>query len=165
MVLSVRNQTRPLALGSWLASSGWSHVMDGRPHYGTDKGAYGQRLGAAALKQSSQSVLVFGVFASAFHEDPRYYVMGRRESFKKRALYSASRILITRKDSGQQSVNWAQICGMAGSTALTNAYYPDRDTGWGRSMSSFGMSFITGAASNELREFMGDAIRLIRRKK
>lgn len=165
MVFSVANLVRPTAPAGWLFSAGWTHLTDGTPHYGTDSAGFGERLGAAALKQSSQSVLIFGVFASVFHEDPRYYVMGNNQPFKKRLIYAASRVLLTKTDTGSESVNWAQISGIAGSTALTQLYYPDRDTGWERTVRSFGTSFLTGAASNEAREFFADAIRMIRRKK
>ncbi|MGO4211769.1 hypothetical protein AB4043_13210 [Terriglobus sp. YAF25] len=165
LILGIRSQTRPMSPVSWLVSAGLSHLRDGRPHYGTDSGAFGERLGAAALKQSTQSVLVLGVFAGAFHEDPRYYRQGRSHSFMKRAVYAASRVLITRTDSGQPSINWAQICGMAGSAAITNLYEPERDTGFTPTARSFGDSFVTGAASNELREFVADAIAMIRRKR
>lgn len=164
-IFSIRNQTRPMSPVNWIVSAGLSHLRDGRPHYGTDSGAFGERLGAAALKQSTQSVLVFGVFASAFHEDPRYYRLGSSHPFMKRAVYAASRILITRTDSGQPSINWARICGMAGSAAITNVYYPERDTGLNPTLRSYGDSFVTGAATNELREFMADAIAMIRRKR
>jgi len=165
LIFSIRNQTRPMSPVNWVVSAGLSHLRDGRPHYGTDSGAFGERLGAAALKQGTQSVLVFGVFASLFHEDPRYYRQGNSHPFMKRAVYAASRIVITRTDSGQPSINWARICGMAGSAAMTNLYYPDRDTGLNPTLRSYGDSFVTGAATNELREFMADAIAMIRRKR
>jgi len=164
-MLAFHNQTRPVSPVNWIVSAGLSHLRDGRPHYGTDSGAYGERLGAAALKQSTQAVLVLGVFAGAFHEDPRYYRRGNSHPFMKRAVYAASRVLITRTDSGQPSINWAQICGMAGSAGITNLYYPDRDTGLTPTLRSFGDSFVTGAASNELREFMADIVAKIRHKR
>ncbi|WP_263418988.1 hypothetical protein [Terriglobus albidus] len=165
LIFSIRNQTRPMSPVNWVLSAGLSHLRDGRPHYGTDSGAFGERLGAAALKQGTQSILVFGVFASLFHEDPRYYRQGKSYPFMKRAVYAASRIVITRTDAGQPSINWARICGMAGSAAITNLYYPERDTGLNPTLRSYGDSFVTGAATNELREFMADAIAMIRRKK
>lgn len=165
MVFSVRNRMRPLAFASTLFSASLNHLNDGRPHYGTDKAGFGERLGAATLKQTSQSIFSFGIYASLFHEDPRYYVMGRRQRIMKRVLYSASRVVLTRMDSGKQSINWANMAGMASATALTNAYYPHQDRGVERSFQSFGTSFATGALSNEIREFMGDAINFIRHKK
>ncbi|QEE28488.1 hypothetical protein FTW19_11045 [Terriglobus albidus] len=165
LIFSIHNQTRPMSPVNWVVSAGLSHLRDGRPHYGTDSGAFGERLGAAALKQGTQSILVFGVFASLFHEDPRYYRQGNSHPFMKRAVYAASRIVITRTDSGQPSINWARICGMAGSAAMTNLYYPERDTGLNPTLRSYGDSFVTGAATNELREFMADAIAMIRRKR
>ena len=165
LVLAFRNQTRPVSPVNWIVSAGLSHLRDGRPHYGTDSGAFGERIGAAALKQSTQAVLVLGVFAGAFHEDPRYYRRGPSHPFMKRAVYAASRVLITRTDAGQPSINWAQICGMAGSAGVTNLYYPERDTGLNPTLRSFGDSFVTGAASNELREFMADIVAKIRHKR
>ncbi len=113
------------ALG-WFAAAGWEHAWNDSPNYGTDSGAFGQRLGAAAVRGISEGVFSESFFAPVFHEDPRYYIMGPGHSFFKRAIYAGTRVLITRTDSGRTTPNFALIAGNAAGSALTVTYYPQR---------------------------------------
>lgn len=160
--LSIISRLTPQDVAATVYSAGYSHLRDSDPHYGTDKGAFGERLGALAIKQTTQSVSSYGVYAAAFHQDPRYYVMGPRESVTRRAVYSASRLLVARTDSGHDAVNWPKLAGIATATALTNLYYPQQDRGLGESLQSFGISLGTSVLTNELHEFVGDAVRMVR---
>ena len=148
---------------AWAA--GWSQWRNSRPHYGTDTEAFEKRLGALALKQTSQSFLTYGVYAAAFHDDPRYYVMGPTVKPMKRLIYSAERTIITQKDDGRPAINWPKLAGIASSTALTTAYYPTVDHGFGNESKAFAMSLATSILNDELHEFGGDVIRMIRRNK
>lgn len=165
MKLSVMNQLTVTTLAGNLFSAGISHWQDGRPHYGVDRGAFGQRLGATSLKGFTQSVFSYGIYAAAFHDDPRYYVMGPGHPLGKRAIYSASRMIITRKDDGSSAVNWSRLAGITSAAALANAYYPERDRSVGKTATSTLTSIATGAATNELNEFIGDVMAKIRHKK
>lgn len=165
MKLSVVNQFSLSSLAGNLLSAGYGQLADSRPHYGVDKGAFGQRLGAASLKGLSQSVFSYGIYASVFHDDPRYYVMGPSHPFGKRAVYSATRIVITRKDDGSSAVNWSRLAGIASAAALANAYYPERDRSVSKTATSTLTSIATGAATNELSEFLGDIMHKIHHKK
>lgn len=148
---------------TWAA--GWSQWRDSRPHYGRDGEAFEKRLGALALKQTSQSFFTYGVYAAAFHDDPRYYIMGPTMKPLHRALYAAERTIITQKDDGSQAINWPKLAGIASSTALTTAYYPTVDHGFGNESKAFAMSLATSILNDELHEFGGDLFHMIRRNK
>ena len=148
---------------AWAA--GWSQWRNSRPHYGTDTEAFEKRLGALALKQTSQSFFTYGVYAAAFHDDPRYYVMGPTEKPVKRLIWSAERTIFTQKDDGSPAINWPKLAGIATSTALTTAYYPAVDHGFGNESKAFAMSLATSILNDELHEFGGDVIHMIRRNK
>ena len=163
--MSLRSRVSYGAFGSALFGAGERHLFNSRPHYGTDSGAFGERLGAAELKQTTESFFSYGLFASAFHEDPHYYRMGPQTSYTRRGLYSASRVVLTRTDSGKTSINWAKLAGMASATALTYTYYPDRDRSVGESFAAYGSSLASSALTLELHEFMPDVIALIRHRK
>jgi hypothetical protein len=148
---------------AWAA--GWSQWRDSRPHYGTDSEAFEKRLGALALKQTSQSFFTYGVYAAAFHDDPRYYVMGPTMKPLKRLIYSAERTIVTQKDDGSPAFNWPKLAGIATSTALTTAYYPAVDHGFGNESKAFATSLATSILNDELHEFGGDLIHMIRHNK
>lgn len=161
MVLSLVGPATPMSMGSSLFSASINYWKNSDPHYGTNLPAFGERFGAAKLKQASESILSYGIYASLFHDDPRYYVMGRGEKVQKRVIYSATRVIITRKDDGSRAVNWSKLAGIASASALTNAYYPPPDRRVGRTVVSSVSSIATSAGINELHEFMGDAMRLV----
>jgi hypothetical protein len=164
--LSIRSATSLTAFGSALFGAGTRHLTDSRPHYGTDKAGFGERLGAASLKQASEEVLSYGVYASLFREDPHYYVLGQTCNcgIKDRAIYSATRVFITRTDAGGTSINWAKMAGVASSSALTLTYYPERDRDVADTLSGIGVSLGMSMVSNEMHEFIGDVMSKIRHK-
>ena len=143
-------------------SAGWSQMLNTSPNFGTDRGAFGERLGALALKQTTQSIFNYGIYASLFHDDPRYYVMGPQKSGGARALYSASRLVITQTDDGRAAINWPKFAGIVSAIALTNAYYPAQDHGFAHGATAFGVSLGSTILNNEFHEFIGDGLRLLR---
>jgi hypothetical protein len=146
-------------------SAGLSQWRDGRPHYGEDEGAFGERLGGLALKQTTQSIFSYGLYAAAFHDDPRYYIMGDGHKVTKRLIYSATRLVITKKDDGSSAINWPKFAGVVSAAALSNAYYPQRDRGPLNTTYSILSSFGTSVLNNEIHEFIGDAARIVHRRK
>ena len=64
--LAVRSRFTATSLASTLFSAGWSHIRDSDPHYGTDSGAFGERLGASALKDATQSIFTYGIVSVCF---------------------------------------------------------------------------------------------------
>ena len=163
--LSLRSSISAMSFGSAFISAGWSHLNNSRPHYGSDRAGFGERLGAAKLKASSESFFSYGLWASAFHEDPHYYVMGPSHSIAHRALYAATRVIITRKDSGGSSVNYAKLVGLASSNALVNAYYPETDRGFRPTITAYGTNLLTTAATAQIDEFLPQLIKAVRHKK
>lgn len=139
--------------------AGYSQLINGVPNYGTDRGAYGQRLGAAAIRDTSQDVLQSAVYSTLFHQDPRYYREGDGYSIPHRTLYALTRAVVTRGDNGHHQFNTSLLLGYATAAALTATYYPKSD----RNAHDVGVTFATsirGAALGfVLHEFMGDLLK------
>jgi hypothetical protein len=152
------------ATGS-LAAAGWAQLTDGSPNYGTDSGAFGQRLGASAMRGISDSLFSHSVFAPIFHEDPRYYVMGSDHPLLKRLVYAGTRVLITRTDSGHSTPNFAFIAGNAVGSALTVTYYPARNTTFSGVAGTFAGSVGGSALGFVVDEFTVDALVILHHKK
>ena len=94
-----------LRLTGWFSaffSSGWEQLRDSDPRYGVDSGAYGQRLGAAAIRDLSMRTFSDGVLPAILHEDPRYYRKADG-TIVHRGLYAASRVFVDQRDSGATS--------------------------------------------------------------
>jgi hypothetical protein len=154
----LRDSVSLFSAGGWLAAAGWEQITNGSPNYGTDSGAFGQRLGVAAVRGISETVLSESVFAPLFHEDPRYYVMGRRNNFFKRAIYAGTRALITRSDSGRTTPNFSLLAGNAAGSALTATYYPSQNTSFSEVAKTFGGSMGGSALGFVVNEFIVDAL-------
>ncbi|HWW98703.1 MAG TPA: hypothetical protein VNY74_13440 [Edaphobacter sp.] len=153
------------AATGWVVSAGYSQLTNGSPNYGTDKGAFGQRLGAAALRNVSEDILSDCLFAPVLHQDPRYYIMGRGHNFFKRAVYAATRTVISRTDSGRTTPNIALIAGDAAGAAITIPYYPAKNTTFSEVAETFGGSIGGSALGFVVTEFIGDALQYAHLKK
>jgi hypothetical protein len=156
MMIGLKRSFSPLAASGWLFSAGYGQ-LDGTPHYGSDRGAFGERLGAAALRDVSEAVLTDGVFAAAFHQDPRYYRLGDRRSIAARIGHAALQPLLTRTDTGHSALNVSLLAGTLSGSALTNAYYPKPDRSAGQTLETFGFSMEGSVVGNLIREFLPDA--------
>jgi hypothetical protein len=152
------NEARsPLALGAIAVNAGimreteLGHVTPGVQPSLT-------ALYEVALIQKESSAF-FGkyLYPSLLKQDPRYYP-STSGSFLGRATYAASRILITRSDSGDRTLNASYFLGALTSVAIATAYRPD----WARSPSAtfktFGSTIGSDVGINLLHEF-GPGIR------
>jgi hypothetical protein len=149
------------ALG-FTVSAGWSQLIDSQPHYGRNATAFGKREGAAALRNTLQTLATDAVFSPMFHDDPRYYAMGDGHPFFTRVAYAASRVLIVRSSySNQQRFNLPLLLGYAAAAGTNNAYYPDQDRGGKKTAQSFGTSLAGAALGFEASEFLHDALRMV----
>lgn len=67
--------------------------------------------------------------------------------------YAASRIVITRGDSGRTQFNTSEFAGNAVAVTPSNAYYPAADKALSATLSRWGMQLMWDALSNELKKF------------
>ena len=157
--LGVKSTFNLITIAGWFTSAGYNQWLNGSPNYGTDRGAFGQRLGAAALCNSSEDLLSYSVMAPLLHEDPRYYRMGPGHNFFTRLIYAGTRPVITRTMSGHSTPNLALILGNAEGSALTNAYYPQVNRGTEQTMETLGLSIGGSAIGDVIGEFYGDVLK------
>jgi hypothetical protein len=155
-LLGVKDAFSLLAAVGWLAAAGTEQALNGSPNYGTDRGAFGQRLGAAVILNSSEDILGDSVLSPILREDPRYYRMGPGHNFFARLVYSGTRAIISRTDSGRTSPNLALLAGNLAGSALTNTYYPQLNRGPSQTMMTFGESLGNTAVGDVVREFYED---------
>jgi hypothetical protein len=112
---------------------------------------------AVFIQKESSAFFGKYLYPSLLKQDPRYYPSTNR-SFLGRASYAASRILITRNDSGERRLNSSYFLGVLTSVAIATAYRPY----WARSPSTtfkaFGSTIGSDAGVNLFHEF-GPAVR------
>jgi hypothetical protein len=158
MELGVRDLYSPISMLGYVVTAGYEQAVNGQPNFGTNLGAFGQRLGATALRETSEGIFTDAMFAPLLHQDPRYYVEGRQKNFLHRVVYAITRPLITRTDSGRETVNSAELLGYASASALSYTYYPKINQNFHDTAAAFGGA-IGGAALGDLvSEFVGDIL-------
>jgi hypothetical protein len=143
--------------------AGWAQLTDDWPAYGQGMEGYGKRYGALLANHEAGSFFENFLFPTVLHQDPRYFRMGRGHSIFSRGLYAASRVLITRADSGRSTFNSSSLLGLLFVDSLTNAYYPRPQRGFDDTMSLFGGGVLSNAETNLLREFGPDMMRIFHR--
>lgn len=158
--LSGWEQLHPYAFVTQFWAAGWEQWTNTDPQYGTDGGAFAERLGAAALLQNTRAVLADGMMASIFRQDPRYYRQGHRP-FSQRVYHAIERVVVIRSDEGNYQPNYSQLLGNAAATALTMTYYPAASATWGKTAKGYGISLAEGALGNEIHEFTPELKRLV----
>jgi len=142
----------------WLASAGYTQLVNGSPNHGVDSGAFGERLGAAAIRNTSQNIIGNAVMARVFHQDPRYFKLGRNYGFIHRAAYAVTRVLVTRNVDGNARINFTLLSGHLAGAVLTNAYYPPHNHGFSETGKTFGTALEGAAVGYLVTEFIDDGL-------
>jgi hypothetical protein len=126
------------------------------PSFGQGMKGYARRYGTALADQVIGNMMTESFMPSLLHQDPRYFRIGkRRGGVAYRAAYAASRIFVSRTDSGSQQFNASEWLGNGAAVAISNAYYPDTRT-VGNNVERLGIACATDAFSQEMKEFWPD---------
>jgi hypothetical protein len=122
--------------------------------YGQGATGYGKRWAAQFGDGRTSDYLSHAVFASLFHQDPRYFYQGT--GTKKSRLYHAmSNAWIARSDTGKDMPNYSYLLGAMVSGAISNAYYPHADRGANLVFTNAFIGIAGRAGGNVLQEFLG----------
>jgi len=163
-VFGIRDAASIASGVAWIVNAGFDQLTNGKPHYGTNSGAFAERFGAAALRDTTEDIFSESLLAPLVRQDPRYYVLGKRQHMISRILYAASRTLITRNDDGSRGPNFWLLGGDLAGAALTNAYYPQPDRGVSQTAQIFAGSVGGSALDFIFSEFFSSVYELMHSK-
>jgi hypothetical protein len=107
------------------------------------------------LDKTDGNYMVDFVMPTIFHQDERYYAMGRG-GILKRGVYAATRILITPDYHGRNSFNASEVLGRGVSQAISLSYYPSSDQTGGAFAQKYAYAMGRDALTNVFREFWPD---------
>jgi len=107
------------------------------------------------VDKTDGNYLVLFALPGLFHEDERYYAMGKGK-VAKRAVYAASRILITPDYHGHNTFNASELLGRAIAQGISATYYPNADRTAGALASRWGYALMRDAFTQVFREFWPD---------
>lgn len=148
----------PLIILDLGAAAALRQEQDQFPSFGQGVRGFLKRYGVAFGNHVGSDYLTGAVFPILLHEDPRYFRKGTGGFFH-RLFYAASRIPVTRTDSGANRFNFSEIVGNATAATLSNAYLPRGDRTTSYSAQTFGLFLTSDALTNVVYEFWPDVRR------
>jgi hypothetical protein len=140
-----------------------SQAQNSEPEFGQGAVGYGKRYGAAFGDASIGTFMTGAVFPSVFKQDPRYYQLAKG-GVKRRAVYSLSRIFITRTDSGHRQFNSSELLGNLAAAGISNVYHPAQDRSFTNTLSIWGTGTGWDTISNLSKEFWPDIHQWLKHK-
>jgi hypothetical protein len=153
----------PLSLAETAAYAGILQGLDTPKEWGLGGGAYGKRFASALGGSAIHGVLAFGL-DTALHQDPRYF-RSLDTGFWRRAAHAFRGTILTRTDSGGETLSTWRLGSDYGAAFLSNEWYPARlntvSLGAAQGTLHLGFDF----ASNLASEFWPDVKRKILRRR
>ena len=162
--LFAKNAIDPYNLGYTAFSASLAQASNDQPGYGQGVAGYCKRLGSGLADETSAGFFTTFLFPSALRQDPRYFRQGSGP-FMQRLVHAVIRPLVTRKDSGGRTFNWAGLLGSTAASGLSNAYYPAADRGVEPTFTRVGWGIPFSVIDHVIDEFGPDLERRFLEKK
>lgn len=144
--------------------TGVTMSQNSQPSFGDGASAFGQYYAHNFADNTIENYLVEAIVPAATKEDARYYTLGHGGFFK-RTGYAVTRLLITRNDSGNRTLNLSEIIGAGAAAGISNAYYPSQPNPFVKTYQLWISEIAQDGISNVAKEFWPDINRAIFRGK
>jgi hypothetical protein len=115
------------------------------------------------IQKESSAFFSKYLYPALLKQDPRFHPSSSR-SFLGRVSYAASRILITRSDSGERILNTSYFLGTLTSVAIATAYRPYWTRSTSATLKTFGSTIGSDVGINFLHEFGPDIRQIVKRR-
>ena len=145
----------PLRIVGAAVSAGIAQASDPYPEWGDGGEGYAKRFGAAVADEASGHIFKGFLFPSLLRTDPRYFRKGEGGAGA-RIGYAATRVFVTRTDSGHSTINASEFLGAASSAALSTVYYPRSGASTSDAVSRAGLGIASDMGWNVFKEFWPD---------
>jgi hypothetical protein len=153
----------PLTLGAAGVNAGIMHETElGLLSSGRQASLMGLYKGVLIQKESGAFFSKY-LYPALLKQDPRYYP-SNSGSFLGRVTYAASRIVITRNDSGERTLNTSYFLGVLTSVAISTAYRPYWTRSTSATFETFGSTIGSDAGINLLHEFEPSIRHIVKRR-
>ncbi|MFL6449229.1 MAG: hypothetical protein ACJ746_16330 [Bryobacteraceae bacterium] len=137
-------------------TSAIAYGQDTHKQLGDSASAFWRYYWRGFVDKTNGNYLVIWALPAVFRQDERYYALGKG-SIGKRALYAASRVLITPDYHGHNSFNASELLGRAVAQGISTTYYPSADTTLGALATRWGYAIMRDSLTNVFREFWPDS--------
>ncbi len=151
--LAFRDVLDPFTFLSAGVAAGIEQANNSYKGYGQGASGYAKRYAAAYGDGLTSDIFRHAVYASLFHQDPRYFYKGTG-TFGSRFVHALSYAVVLRSDDGSYQPNYSYLAGYLTSGALSNTYYPHDDRGVGLVFTRALFGIAGTAGEGLLREFV-----------
>lgn len=151
--LALRSLVDPVTFLTVAGIAGAEQYNGNYPGFGPGLQGYGKRYAAAYASDFTSHMLGSAVFASMFHQDPRYFYKGTGTGWQ-RTRYALSAAVMARTDDGKWRPAYAHLLGNFVAGGISNFYYPGTDRGVGLTLTNSLVNTAANAGSNLIREFV-----------
>jgi hypothetical protein len=135
--------------------AGTGQAKKSYPEFGQGAKGYGRYFWHAVADQAVGNYLTEAIVPEVTREDPRYYTLGHGGFFK-RTAYAVSRLLVTRTDSGRETINLSEIVGNGAGAGISNLYYPSQERTWTKTGQKWVTQIALDGVFNIAKEFWPD---------
>ncbi len=136
--------------------AGGSQLTNQYHEFGQGAKGYAKRYAGAFADNAVGNYFTEAAFPVLFKQDPRYFRMGPEFGFWKRIGYSASRVIVTRADSGATQFNFSEIVGNGAAASVAAFYYPPSSRHPEEVCEKWALNVGSDAGFNILKEFWPD---------
>jgi hypothetical protein len=153
--LALHDLADPASIGTILGISAITVGANSHSAYGPGLKGFGKSVGVSLLQDATAQF--FGAFAipAIAHQDPRYFRMPHA-SIGKRIVYSISRTVVSRSDSGKSMPNYATLLNYPIGAELANLYVPGIHPDGASTVARIFTGYALDPANNLLNEFLPD---------
>jgi hypothetical protein len=153
--LALHDLADPANIGTILGISAITIGADSHSVYGPGMKGFGKIVGVSLLEDATGQF--FGAFAipALAHQDPRYFRMPHAP-ITKRILYSVSRTVISRSDSGKSMPNYGTLLSYPISAEIANLYVPGIHSDASSTVARIATGYGLDPVNNLLNEFLPD---------
>jgi hypothetical protein len=135
--------------------AGFAMEDNSYPEFHQGAAGYARYYWHTLADTASENFMVGGIGPVLFHQDNRFYTLGHG-SVGHRVIYAASRVLITRKDDGDETFNYSEIIGAGAASGLSSTYYPTKYRTWTKVGQKWLTSCLIDSGSFTFKEFWPD---------
>ncbi len=156
--------TDPYQFAIVAVDTGIQEGEDAYPEYHHGIPGLLRNYGAAYADDFDGNLFGNAILPSLLHQDPRYYRLGHGTVLH-RLFYSISTTVRCKGDNGKWEPNYSNVFGNLIGGAISNAYYPDSDRGFGLTINRGVTVTAEGAFGALLLEFYPDIAERHKHKK
>jgi len=132
-----------------------SQAEDDDEAWGQGVKGYAKRYAAGFADQAIGNFMTGAVYPSLLHQDPRYYRLGHG-GFWHRGFYAATRVIVTRGDSGAKQFDYSEFLGDASAAGIATLYHTKANRNLDGAAETFATQIAVDALGNVLKEFWPD---------